>query len=185
MSLITEDLYSLKKSLKSFNAAPRELVERLVISRGYYATYHYSKKVISDTDIVLYEYKPNKKGGSPQRYSSHQAVSQSLIRSKKEGLMQLGRDLKRYHDLRCKADYDIHLNITETDKELAEDLHNSIKQQLESYVNNYQLNAKVSDKTDAMEDIVVDSNTTVRLPRKTLQETKDLDVKRPSLKILK
>lgn len=187
MTVSIKDLYKLKSKIEEQSIEPMELIDRLVISRGYYANYHKALELFEVTDLTLFEFKPYRKGSNKERYSAHQAVSESLIRTRNESLIKLGRNLKTYHDLRCKADYNLNLLISETDKNQAEGFFNDIRTQIKTYINNYQLTSKTEQQASdkSIVDVKVDANTTVRLPRKTPQETKDPDVKRPSLKILK
>ena len=133
MSISIEDLYKQKLEIDGFSFQSEECHERLKIARGYYATFLSAKALLeSDDKLVLLHCPPNK---DPRidKYGSHQKIAWSLIYSKVSGLAEVGQKLMAYHQLRKKADYDIHLNITEDDIRNAEDFIKFCQERIEHY----------------------------------------------------
>lgn len=124
MSVTTQDVIQQKIELDRFSFEPPEAYERLKIARGYYAMYHLASDLFNSSNkhlVTRYDYPPSNSKHPNKRYTSHKAVYMSLLRSNNENLIEVGKKLMRYHDLRCKADYDLHLHITEDDISGAED----------------------------------------------------------------
>lgn len=133
MSISIEDLYKQKLEIDSFSFQSPECHERLKIARGYYATYLSAKSLLeSDAKLVLLQCPPNK-DPKKDRYGSHQKIAWSLIYSKVSVLAEVGQKLMLYHELRKKADYDIHLNITVDDIRNAEDFIKFCQERIEYY----------------------------------------------------
>lgn len=139
MPINIEDLYKLKDALGSLNLESVETHNRLLIARGYYATYHLAS-LLFELDcakkLTKYTELPCKKGSVPRQYSYHQSVYMSLQRSNISSLIEVGQKMRRYHDLRCKADYDINLRITPTDIEEAESSFIECRKEINSYIKN-------------------------------------------------
>lgn len=139
MPVNIEDMYKLKEALKGLNFEPVEAQSRLLIARGYYATYHLASSLFElecAKKLTQYTELPSKKGSVPRAYSSHQSVYMSLQRSNISSLIEVGKKMQRYHDLRCKADYDINLRITPTDIDEAESNFIECQKNINSYIEN-------------------------------------------------
>lgn len=139
MPINIEDMYKLKETLEGLNFEPVEANSRLLIARGYYATYHLASSLFgldSAKKLTQYTEQPFKKGSVPRVYSSHQSVYMSLQRSNVSSLIEVGKKMQRYHDLRCKADYDISLRITPTDIDQAESNLIECRKEINSYIEN-------------------------------------------------
>lgn len=133
MSISIEDLYEQKLDIDGFNFQSVESHERLKIVRGYYATFLSARTLLeSDDKLELLKYPPNK-NSEKDKYGSHQKIAWSLIYSEVSGLVEVGQKLMAYHELRKKADYDIHLDITEDDIRNAEDSINFCRERIEYY----------------------------------------------------
>lgn len=139
MSVTIEDVIQQKIELDKFSFKPQEAYERLKIARGYYAMYHLALNLFSSSNknhITRYDYPPSNSKNPSKKYTSHQAVYMSLIRSDNGNLIEVGKKLLRYHDLRCKADYDLHLDITEDDIASAVDCLKECKERIEYHNKN-------------------------------------------------
>ncbi|WP_201604848.1 MULTISPECIES: hypothetical protein [Pseudomonadota] len=137
MPINIEDMYKLKEKLEGLNFEPVEAHSRLLIARGYYATYHLASSLFGldcAKKLTQYTEQPFKKGSVPRAYSSHQSVYMSLQRSNIVSLIEAGKQMQRYHDLRCKADYDISLRITPTDIDEAESSLIECQRKINSYI---------------------------------------------------
>lgn len=134
MAVSTEDLYKQKSEIDNFSFESKECHERLKISRGYYATFLLASKLIkNDKNLILYDYPPK---SNTSKYGSHQKIAWSLIYSKIPELSDAGRQLISYHELRKKADYHIHLNITEEDIRNAETYYRKCRELINHYEKN-------------------------------------------------
>lgn len=139
MPINIEAMYKLKESLEGLNFEPAEAYSRLLIARGYYATYHLASSLFEldcSKKLTQHTVAPFKKGSTPRKYSSHQSVYMSLQRSSIDSLIEVGKKMQRYHDLRCKADYDINLRITPTDIDEAESSLIECQNKIKSYIEN-------------------------------------------------
>lgn len=149
MPINIEDMYKLKEALEGLKFEPIEAHSRLLIARGYYATYHLASSIFEldcAKKLTQYMEAPFKKGSVPRAYSSHQSVYMSLQRSNVSSLIEVGKKMQRYHDLRCKADYDISLRITPTDIDEAESSLVNCQNKIKSYIEDDPKNSVKSKK---------------------------------------
>ena len=124
MSVTMDDLYKQKSEIDTITFSSNEAHERLKIIRGYYASFLHAsslfkKNSVEGAELILYDYPPNPTERTP-KYGSHQKIYMSLQRSRIRNLVDLGYILQKYHKLRKKAEYDIHLEITDDDVNDAE-----------------------------------------------------------------
>lgn len=133
MAISIEDLYNQKSQIDSMTFECAESHKRLKISRGYYATYLAAEKLVESNGTIKRLYYPPKSNNPKNKYGSHQQISWSLIYSDSPILKDIGQKLIKYHTLRKKADYDIHLDITEEEFLLAETYLNQCKELIEHY----------------------------------------------------
>lgn len=134
MSITIEDLYKQKTEIDVTKFQSKECHERLKIARGYYATFLSAKKLLdSDASLVILHCPPKSNNADRDRYGSHQKIAWSLIYSQVSVLAEIGQKLMIYHQLRKKADYDIHLDITDDDIRNAEDIIKFCQERIEHY----------------------------------------------------
>ena len=133
MSISIKDLYTQKLEIDGFNFQSKECHERLKITRGYYATFLSARTLLESDDKLVLLQCPPKKDPKKDRYGSHQKIAWSLIYSKVSLLAEVGQKLMAYHELRKKADYDIHLDITEDDIQNATDFIKFCHERIEHY----------------------------------------------------
>lgn len=162
MSISIEDLYRQKLEIDGFSFQSAECHERLKIARGYYATFLSAKSLLeSDEKLVLLQCPPNK-DLKEDRYGSHQKIAWSLIYSRISGLAEVGQKLMTYHELRKKADYDIHLNITADDIRDAEDFIKFCQERIDYYLkhgnSHFTSATKVINATKTSEGIKINSS---------------------------
>lgn len=126
MSITINDLYEQKLEIDALNLQSVECHERLKITRGYYATFLYARELLkSDNKIKAYH--------PPNRCGSHQKIALKLSNSGIRVLSEVGEKLASYHFLRKKADYHIHLKITEDDIRNAEDYMKYCQERISFY----------------------------------------------------
>ncbi|AAZ19963.1 hypothetical protein Psyc_2116 [Psychrobacter arcticus 273-4] len=140
MTVTTDDLYKQKCEIDSITFSCNEAHERLKIIRGYYASFMHAsslfkKDSVDGAEITLYDYPPNPTERTP-RYGSHQKIYMSLQRSGIRNLADLGYILQSYHKLRKKAEYEIHLEITDDDVNDAESYFNECPARIKFYQQN-------------------------------------------------
>lgn len=140
MAVTIEDLYKQKSEVDVMSFECGEAHKRLKIIRGYYATFLYASSLFDNPHsnghvLNKHDYPPNPTERTP-KYGSHQKIYMSLQRSKIKVLVDLGVDLEKYHDLRKKAEYDIGLEITVDDIDLAESSFKQLKERIDFYIKN-------------------------------------------------
>lgn len=140
MAVTIEDLYKQKSEVDVMSFGCEEAHKRLKIIRGYYATFLYASSLFDNPHsnghvLNKYDYPPNPTDRTP-KYGSHQQIYMSLQRSRIKVLVNLGVDLQKYHELRKKAEYDIGLEITVDDIELAESSFKQLKERIDFYIKN-------------------------------------------------
>ena len=140
MAVTTDDLYKQKFELDTMSFSSSEAHERLKIIRGYYACFLHASSLFKESntdgiDLTLYDYPPNYTEKT-LRYGSHQRIYMSLQRSKIRNLIDLGDILQKYHKLRKKAEYNIHLKITDDDISDAESYFSECPARIEFYQKN-------------------------------------------------
>jgi|26BtaG_2_1085354.scaffolds.fasta_scaffold04969_4 uncharacterized protein (UPF0332 family) len=140
MTVEINDLYNQKLEIDKTAFKTVECHERLKIARGYYAVFLHASSLFLDSEIksnslIKYDYPPNATDRTPA-YGPHQKIYMSLQRSKIRNLVDLGFLLHKYHTLRKKADYDLHLNITDDDIRSAEAYYTECKERIDFYIAN-------------------------------------------------
>lgn len=140
MTVTIDDLYKQKCEIDSKTFSCNAAHERLKIIRGYYASFLHAsslfkKNSVEGTELILYDYPPNPTERTP-KYGSHQKIYMSLQRSRIRNLVDLGYILQKYHKLRKKAEYDIHLEITDDDVNDAESYFGECPARIKFYQQN-------------------------------------------------
>lgn len=134
MPITIEDIYTQKNEIEQSKFVPKEAYNRLLISRGYYASFLYACELFkSNAEYKLTLYSKSLEG---RDYGSHQKIYESLIRSGIANLMYIGKSLKTYHKLRKDSDYKLHLYIKEYDALLAEQHFQDCKERIEFFMKN-------------------------------------------------
>lgn len=132
MSISIEDAYKQRSELDNLSFEPIEALERLKISRGYYATFLSARAIIEKHKIPMVVRKSN-----GDKYGSHEKIYESLVLyTISPNLVEVGLQLRNYHKLRKKADYDIHKNITEYDVDLARSYFEACRKRIEFFEKN-------------------------------------------------
>ena len=140
MTVTIDDLYKQKCEIDSKTFSCNAAHERLKIIRGYYASFLHAsslfkKNSVEGAELILYDYPPNPTERTP-KYGSHQKIYMSLQRSRIRNLVDLGYILQKYHKLRKKAEYDIHLEITDDDVNDAESYFGECPARIKFYQQN-------------------------------------------------
>lgn len=117
MTLNVDDLFQQKEFIDKLDIKPIESLERLKISRGYYANFSLAKLVVLDAQFEIQLVEINCQG---RKFGSHEKIFESMIATKNKDLIEIAYKLKNYHILRKKSDYDLHLDITDIDIKNAE-----------------------------------------------------------------
>lgn len=134
MAIDIQDLYIQKNAISQLSIQPIESLNRLVISRGYYANFIFAEQIVTDSKYQITQFYANEDG---KLYGPHGEIYESLIAFKNNQVLnQIGYKLKKYHALRKKADYKISQDINESDIIDAENYFNDCKQLLEFFVKN-------------------------------------------------
>jgi hypothetical protein len=133
MAINTEDLFKQKKAIDRFGLEPQESLERLKISRGYYANFSLAKSLVQDAQYSISLVQTNREG---KYFGSHEKIFESLIATGNSDLIQLGYKLKQYHILRKKSDYDLHLDITAIDIKSAETYFSECEDRMNFFMKN-------------------------------------------------
>lgn len=134
MPVTIKDIYIQKKEIEKNNFIPKEAHNRLLISRGYYASFLYATELFkgnSKYKLDLYS-----KSLDGNNYGSHEKVYESLMRSKVANLMHIGKILKTYHRLRKDSDYKLHMHIRGYELMLAEQYFKECKERIDFFIAN-------------------------------------------------
>lgn len=134
MPVKIEDIYKQKYEIENNKFIPNEAHNRLLISRGYYASFLYACELFSRNasyKLDLYE-----KCLDNKYYGSHEKIYESLIRSKVPNLKYIGKTLKKYHRLRKNSDYKLHLHIQGNDALIAEQHFQECKERIAFFIEN-------------------------------------------------
>ncbi len=134
MPVNIEDIYIQKYEIEQNKFTPKEAHSRLLISRGYYASFLYACELFKDDakyKLNLYSESLNEK-----RYGSHEKIYESLIRSEVSNLKYVGKILKKYHRLRKDSDYKMHLYIKDYDAISAEQHFQECKERIDFFIEN-------------------------------------------------
>ncbi len=134
MPVTIEDIYTQKYEIEQNKFTPKEAHNRLLISRGYYASFLYACELFNGNakyKLTLYSESLDNKG-----YGSHEKIYESLIRSEVTNLKYVGKILKKYHKLRKISDYKMLLHIKDYDAISAEQHFQDCKERIEFFIKN-------------------------------------------------
>lgn len=134
MPVKIEDIYAQKSEIEQNKFLPKEAHSRLLISRGYYASFLYASELFKGNakyKLTLYS-----KSLEGKNYGSHQKIYESLMRSGIANLMYIGKSLKAYHKLRKNSDYDLNIHIREYELMLAEQHFKDCKERIDFFIAN-------------------------------------------------
>lgn len=129
MPVSIQDVYLQKEAVEQLSFVPKEAYNRLLISRGYYASFLFACELFKSNashKLVLFD----------DGYGSHQKIYESLIRSNVPNLKYIGKTLKKYHTLRKYSDYKLHMHINDF-KLMQADMHfKECKERIEFFLKN-------------------------------------------------
>lgn len=134
MPVKIEDIYTQKHEIEKNRFIPKEAYNRLVISRGYYASFLYACKLFGRD--ASYKIDLHEKCLDNKYYGSHEKVYESLIRSEVSNLKYIGKTLKKYHRLRKNSDYKLYLHIQGNDALIAEQHFKECKERIDFFIEN-------------------------------------------------
>ena len=132
MAVSIDDIYIQKTQIEANKFQPKEAYNRLVISRGYYASYSHACALINDkrNGIQLIKTKD-----SDRSYGSHELSYESLKQCEDMRLVEIGNKLKKYHYLRKVSDYKLKKYISDLDRKQANQYLEECRELMESFVN--------------------------------------------------
>lgn len=134
MPVTIKDIYTQKQEIEQNRFIPKEAHNRLLISRGYYASFLYACELFSvGAQYKLELYSKSLEG---KCYGSHQKIYESLIRSGVANLMYIGKSLKAYHRLRKYSDYKLNMHIRDYELMLAEQYYQDCKERIDFFIAN-------------------------------------------------
>lgn len=134
MPVTIEDIYLQKHEIEKNNFIPKEAHNRILISRGYYASFLYACELFkSDAKYKLTLYS---KSLDDKDYGSHEKIYGSLMRSGITNLMYIGKSLQAYHKLRKDSDYKLHMHIRGYELMLAEQHFQDCKERIDFFIAN-------------------------------------------------
>ena len=134
MPVTIKDIYTQKYEIEQNQFVPKEAHNRLLISRGYYASFLYACELFNagaQYKLNLYSKSLEGKG-----YGSHQKIYESLMRSGIANLMYIGKSLKGYHQLRKNSDYKLDKHIRDYELMLAEKHYKDCKERIDFFIAN-------------------------------------------------
>lgn len=134
MPVRIKDIYTQKYEIENNKFIPKEAHDRLLISRGYYASFLYACELFNANakyKLILYY-----KSLDDKNYGSHEKIYESLIRSEVTNLKYVGKTLKKYHRLRKQSDYKLHLHIKDYDAVMAEQHFKECKERIDFFIDN-------------------------------------------------
>lgn len=133
MPVSIDDMYEQKLQIEANRFQPKEAYNRLVISRGYYASFSYACELVENkkNNIRLI-----KKDASDNNYGTHQCYFESLIACDYEELVEVGNKLISYHKLRKKSDYQLKKHVTDLDVKVANQYLEECKVLMDSFMKN-------------------------------------------------
>ncbi|MFK3867621.1 hypothetical protein ACI2IV_03960 [Psychrobacter faecalis] len=134
MPVTIEDIYTQKYEIEKNKFSPKEAHNRLLISRGYYASFLYACELFNGEakyKLTLYP-----KSLDHNSYGSHEKIYESLIRSDVKNLKYVGKILKKYHKLRKNSDYKMYLHIKDYDAISAEQHFQDCKERIDFFIAN-------------------------------------------------
>lgn len=134
MPVIIGDIYLQKHEIEKNNFTPKEAHNRILISRGYYASFLYARELFKGNakyKLTLYS-----KSLDGKDYGSHEKIYESLMRSGITNLMYIGKSLQTYHKLRKDSDYKLHMHIRGYELMLAEQHFQDCKERIDFFIAN-------------------------------------------------
>lgn len=134
MPVTIEDMYTQKYEIEQNKFTPKEAHNRLLISRGYYASFLYARKLFDGN--AKYKLSLYSESLDDRSYGSHEEIYESLIRSEVDNLKYVGKVLKKYHKLRKNSDYKMHLYIKDYDAISAEQHFQDCKERIDFFIAN-------------------------------------------------
>ena len=134
MTISNNDVYKQKIEIEKLLFEPIEAVKRLVISRGYYATFLYARLIVKNEEFNIPLITKDPKG---YNLGSHASIYESMIAQKDFiNLSDIGLKLKNYHGLRKISDYELSYSLTKYDETLAEKYFSECKEQMDFFLKN-------------------------------------------------
>lgn len=130
MPVSIDDIYKQKSQIEANSFKPKEAYNRLLISRGYYASFSYACEIIDNKNNGINLFKKDKY----RSYGSHECYYESLMQCDDVKLIDVGIKLKKYHYLRKKADYKLKTHVTDADLDLANQYLEECKELMDSFV---------------------------------------------------
>lgn len=134
MPINIEDVYQQKQEIQSHKFTPEEAYNRLLISRGYYASFLYACSLFDKHNS--YKLAKIDKDCNGRTYGSHELYYESLMQSGVANLEYIGKTLKKYHKLRKDADYKLDKHIKQYDLLLAEQHFKECKERIDFFIKN-------------------------------------------------
>lgn len=129
MPVSIQDVYLQKEAVEQLSFVPKEAYNRLLISRGYYASFLFASELFKSNaghKLVLFN----------DDYGSHQKIYESLIRSNVANLKYVGKILKKYHTLRKDSDYKLYMHINDFKVMQANIYFQECKERIEFFLEN-------------------------------------------------
>lgn len=130
MPVSIDDIYEQKRQIDVNSFKPKEAYNRLLISRGYYASFSYACEIIDNKKNGINLIRKDKY----KSYGSHECYYESLMQCDDDKLIDVGTKLKKYHYLRKKADYKLKKHVTDADLDLANQYLEECKELMDSFV---------------------------------------------------
>lgn len=130
MPVSIDDIYEQKNQIEANSFKPKEAYNRLLISRGYYASFSYACDIVNNKKNGINLIKKDKY----KSYGSHECYYESLIQCNDGKLTEVGAKLKKYHSLRKKADYKLQKHVTDADLDLANQYLEECKELMDCFV---------------------------------------------------
>ncbi|OLF37195.1 hypothetical protein BTW00_03600 [Psychrobacter sp. C 20.9] len=131
MPVSIDDIYEQKTQIEANSFKPKEAYNRLLISRGYYASFSYACEIVNNKKHGINLIKKDKY----RSYGSHECYYESLMQCNDDRLTEVGTKLKKYHSLRKKADYKLKKHVTDADLDLANQYLEECKELMDVFVN--------------------------------------------------
>lgn len=129
MPVSIQDIYLQKQEVEQLNFVPKEAYNRLLISRGYYASFLFASELFkpnASSKLILLN----------GNYGSHQIIYESLICSSIPNLKYVGKILKKYHTLRKESDYKLYMYINDFKVMQAEQHFKECRERIDFFIAN-------------------------------------------------
>ncbi|CAM3424427.1 hypothetical protein GCM10016272_02410 [Psychrobacter glaciei] len=130
MPVSIDDIYKQKSQIEANSFIPKEAYNRLLISRGYYASFSYACEIVDNKKNGINLIRKDKY----KSYGSHECYYESLMQCNYDKLTEVGAKLKRYHHLRKIADYKLKKHVTDADLDRANQYLEECKELMDSFV---------------------------------------------------